>query len=51
MGDNELTAFASLIQWYARFYSGLRRVIAAVTSEEEAAAWIESYQKNPEEDA
>lgn len=40
MGD--LTrAFALQIEWYVRYYYGVRRALAAATSEEEAAAWME----------
>jgi len=38
---NELTAFAEKLEWMVRFLYGVRRVLAAATSEEEAAAWTE----------
>lgn len=35
-----LREVAESIEWNARYLAALRRVIASVTSEEEAAAWI-----------
>lgn len=34
-------AFVARLKWQACYYHGLRRAIAAATSEEEAAAWLE----------
>jgi len=38
---DSLAMFAVRLEWYARFYQGLRRVLADATSEEEAVAWLE----------
>lgn len=43
---NELAAFAERLEWMARFFYGVRRVLAAATSEEEAAAWMEWLSEN-----